>query len=289
MAKWKTLVSIQWLISILITCTTTDQNKRVVQTRTWPDHKAYSKADRQCERLVWHAYNTNRYAYFFDATHRLTQCYAVENGYSLNEYTFEQKMSYTKDGLLEKVQYEKGETRYQYHNGRLSFIDFFHEEQPIYRYQIRLNPQGQIVGLKGIPLQNSGLMAYSTQYQLDEQGRYVQLDAYTDKGVLYHRVVQRNFDPSVKNPVSSVRQTLYDLNRHPWISWGEVFPMSEALARRIETYRYAAPETPTKLIKRSDVTVSWQTDRQGYITRQFSTDALNMVRDTVRIEYINCR
>lgn len=289
MTRWKPLFIIQGLVVNLFTCTATKEN-RVVQTRQWPTYnETYSQAERSCGQLVWHAYNTNRYSYSFDSFQRMAECYAVENGYTLHENPFRQKMSYSKEGLLEYVQYERGISRYHYQQGRLAFIEFFEEKQPIYRYQVYSNAQGQIVGLKGRPLHNSGLMAYSTKYQLDKQGRYVQLDVYTDQGVLYYRVVQRDFDPSAKNPLPLAGQTFYDLNRYPWIMWGEVFPLQKALARRIETFRYAAPETPGKLIKRSDVTVSWQTDGQGYITSQFSYDALNKTRDTVSIEYLNCR
>jgi hypothetical protein len=289
MARWKPLFIVQWLVVSLITCTTTGE-KGTVQISKLPAHNnSYSRAKRRCGQLVWHAYNTNRYSYSFDSLQRLAQCYAVENGYTLYENAFSQTMSYRKEGLLDAVQYERGVSRYHYQKGRLAFIDFFEDKQPIYRYQVYLNPRGQIVGLMGIPLNNSGLMAYSTRYQLDKQGRYVQLDVYTDRGELYYRVVQRDFDPSVKNPLALTGQTFYDLNRYPWITWGEVFPFQQALARRIETFRYSAPETPGRLIKRSDVTVTWQTDSLGSVTRQFSYDALNRVRDTVSIEYLNCR
>ena len=85
-----------------------------------------------------------------------------------------------------------------------------------------------------------------------------------------------------------MRGVPYDLNRYPWITWGEVFPISSEVARHVEIYRYARPETPTKLIKRADLSVSWRTDSQGYVTGQFSTDVLTGIRDTVLIDYLNC-
>jgi hypothetical protein len=76
------------------------------------------------------------------------------------------------------------------------------------------------------------------------------------------------------------------LNRYPWITWGEEFPISSEVARHVEIYRYAPPETPTQLIKRADVSVTWRTDTLGYVTGQFSTDALTGIRDTVSIDYL---
>ena len=68
-----------------------------------------------------------------------------------------------------------------------------------------------------------------------------------------------------------------------------MFPVSPYLAKRVETFRYAAPETPTELIKRADLSVTWQRDKQGHLTGQFSTDALTTIQDTILIDYLNCR
>lgn len=288
MSRWKCVSWVCWLFISLIACTATDQKNSGQQTREWPDHADDARPNRQCQQLIWQAYNMNRYTYSFDSSGRLSRCSAIENGYNLNSYAFEQKMSYTKEGLLEEVQYERGLSQYHYRNGRLVSIDFFQDGQPIYQYLIQTNTKGQITGLKGQPLQDSGLTAYSTQYRLDERGRYVQLDVRTDKGILYHRVVQRDFDPSVKSPYALFQHIPYDLNRYPWITWGELFPMNAQVARHVETYRYAAPETPMNLIKRSDIVLDWKTDRQGYLTGQFSNDTLNRMRDTVFVEYIKC-
>ena len=165
-------------------------------------------------------------------------------------------------------------------------IDFYQDGQPIYRYQVSTNAKGQITRLLGRPLNDSGLVAYSTQYQLDEQGRYVQLDVRNDRNILYYRVIQRDFNSSVTSPYQLIRGVPYELNRYSWITWGEVFPIIREVARHVESYRFAPPETPTQLIKRSDVSVSWRTDTLGYITGQFSTDAMTGIRDTVSIDYL---
>lgn len=243
---------------------------------------------RRCRQVVWRDYNTNYYTYTFDSRQQLSACSAVEHTFNLKDYPLNQQLIYSKAGVLDEVRDERGFSRYRYQNGQLVGIDFFQDGQPIYRYQVSTNAKGQITKLLGMPLNDSGLIAYSTQYRLDEQGRYVQLDVRNDRNILYYRVIQRDFDPSVSSPYQLIRGVPYDLNRYPWMTWGEVFPISSEVARHIETYRYAPPGTPTKLIKRADVSVSWRTDTQGYVTGQFGTDALTGIRDTVSIDYLTC-
>jgi hypothetical protein len=236
--------------------------------------------------VVWHAYNTNYYTYTFDSKQQLSTCSAVEHSFNQKNYPLNQQLSYTKAGLLDQVLNERGFSRYRYKNGQLVEIDFFQDGQSIYRYQVSTNAKGQITSLLGMPLNDSGLMAYSTQYRLDQQGRYVQHDVRNDRNILYYRVIQRDFASSVSSPYQLIRGVPYDLNRYPWITWGEVFPISSEVARHVELYRYAPPETPNKLIKRADVSVSWRTDTLGYVTGQFSTDLLTGIRDTVTIDYL---
>ncbi|MFD2937335.1 hypothetical protein [Spirosoma flavum] len=224
-----------------------------------------------------------------DSTSRLKHGTAAELTVSGHYYPLDQWLTYTRKGLLEQVRDHIGSSKYAYRNGQLTSIEFSQAGQPIYRYQVSLNTRGQIVGLSGTPLHNSGLPAYSTHYQLDQQGRYVQLDVRTDKGVLYYRVIQRDFDVSVNSPYALVRGIPYDLNRFPWMTWGEIFPLSPHLARHIQTYRYAPPNKPTQLIKRSDLRLTYQRDSHGYMTGQFSTDALTTIQDTVVIDYQICR
>lgn len=276
------------LLIAVLACTPTDHQNTMTSADTLSVGVAPAHPKRRCRQVVWHAYNTNYYTYSFDATRHLSETSAVEHTFNLRDYPLNQHLIYTKAGLLDQVRDERGFSRYQYQNGHVVGIDFVQDGQPIYRYQVSTNAKGQITGLRGRPLNDSGLMAYSTQYRLDQQGRYVQLDVRNDRNILYYRVMQRDFDPSVSSPYQLIRGVPYDLNRYPWITWGEVFPISSAVARHVEIYRYARPQTPDKLIKRADLSVSWRTDTLGYITGQFSTDALTGNRDTVLIDYLIC-
>ena len=268
---------------------TIDQHAQTSARTRPPAPTVHSESIRSCKRLIWRAYNLNYYVYTLDSANRLQHGTAAERTTSGQYYPLQQKLTYTRDGLLEQVRDPNGSSQYAYRNGRLTSIEFSQVGQPIYRYQLSLNIRGQIVGLRGTPLQNSGLPAYSTQYQLDQKGRYVQLEVRTDQGVLYHRVRQGDFETSVGSPYALIRGIPYDLNRFPWMTWGETFPLNPHLARHIQTYRYAAPDTPTKLIKRSDLRLTYRRDPQGYMTGQFSTDALTTIRDTVVITYQQCR
>ncbi|AKD53901.1 hypothetical protein SD10_02270 [Spirosoma radiotolerans] len=237
---------------------------------------------------MWQDNNANRYDYRFDANQRLTQCTAFEQTSSYGVYPFNQSLTYTKEGLLERVRDQEDSSRYHYRNGRLASIDFFQEGKSIYRYLVSTNEQGIIVGLRGVPLNDSGLLGYTTRYQLDEQGRYVQLDVEDDRGKLYYRVKQTDFVSANGHLYGLMQGVPYDLNRYPWLDWGEGFPLSPYLASHTETYRYAAPETPSQLIKRADESVTWQRDKLGHVTGQFHTDVLTTIQDTVLIHYINC-
>ena len=268
---------------------TIDQHAQTSARTRPPAPTVHSESIRSCKRLIWRAYNLNYYVYTLDSANRLQHGTAAERTTSGQYYPLQQKLTYTRDGLLEQVRDPNGSSQYAYRDGQLTSIEFSQAGQPVYRYQLSLNTRGQIVGLRGTPLQNSGLPAYSTQYQLDRQGRYVQLEVRTDQGVLYHRVRQGDFETSVGSPYALIRGILYDLNRFPWMTWGETFPLNPHLARHIQTYRYAAPDTPTKLIKRSDLRLTYRRDPQGYVTGQFSTDALTTIRDTVVITYQQCR
>jgi hypothetical protein len=274
------------LLIAVFACTPTDRQDSTTSADTLSVRVAHAHPNRWCRQVVWHTYNTNYYTYTFDSGQQLSACSAVEHTFNLKDYLLNQQLIYTKAGVLDQVRDERGFSRYRYKNGQLVGIDFFQDGQPIYRYQVSTNAKGQITRLLGMPLNDSGLMAYSTQYRLDEQGRYVQLDVRNDRNLLYYRVSQRDFDSSVTSPYQLIRGVPYDLNRYPWITWGEVFPISSEVARHVEIYRYAPPETPTKLIKRADVSVSWRTDTLGYVTGQFSTDVLTGIRDTVSIDYL---
>ncbi len=273
------------LLIAVFACTPTDHQDTTTSADTLSVRAAPARPQRRCRQLVWHAYNTDYYTYTFNSGQQLSESSAVEHTFNQKDYPLNQQLSYTKTGLLDQVRDERGFSRYRYRNGQLVGIDFFQDGQPIYRYQVSTNAKGQITRLLGMPLNGSGLMAYSTQYQLDEQGRYVQLDVRNDRNILYYRVIQRDFNSSVSSLYQLIRGVPYDLNRYPWITWGEVFPISNDVARHVEIYRYAPPETPTQLIKRADLSVSWRTDTLGYVTGEFSTDALTGIRDTVSIEY----
>ncbi|QIP17319.1 hypothetical protein G8759_34115 [Spirosoma aureum] len=274
------------LLIALFACTPTDHQNSMTRANTLPIRVAPAHPKRRCRQVVWHAYNTNYYTYTFDSGQRLSQSSAVEHTFNQKDYPLNQNLIYTKAGVLDQVRDERGFSRYRYKNGKLEGIDFFLDDQLIYRYQVSTNAKGQITKLVGMPLNDSGLTAHSTQYRLDGQGRYVQLDVRNDRNILYYRVIQRDFNSSVSSPYQLIRGVPYDLNRYSWITWGEVFPISSEVARHVEIYRYAPPETPTKLIKRADVSVSWRTDTLGFITGQFSTDLLTGIRDTVSIEYL---
>lgn len=284
----KKLIVILLLLTAICSCTS-DQSAQPPTRTTLPDLSVHRDLTRQCRRFIWRAYNSNYYVYTIDSTNRLKHGTIAERTNSGPYYPIDQWLTYTSNGLLEQVQELNGSSQYSYHNGQLTSIRFSQAGLPIYRYQVSLNTSGQIDGLRGIPLNNSGLPAYSTHYQLDQQGRYVQLDVRTDQGILYYKVVQSDFDDSIVSPYALIQGIPYDLNRFSWMTWGEVFPLSRHLARRIQTYKYAAPNTPTQLIKRSDLRLSYRTDPQGYMTRQFSMDALTTIQDTVLIDYQQCQ
>lgn len=269
-------------------CTTNQPSQPPVLTRP-TNYTVHPDSNRLCKRLIWRAYNLNYYEYTMDSVNRLQHAIAAERTISGRYYPLDQRLTFTSKGLLEQVRDPNGSSRYTYRDSQLTAIEFSQDGQPIYRYQVSVNTHGQIVGLRGTPLSNSGLPAYSTQYQLDRQGRYVQLDVRTDQGILYHRVTQSDFETSPGSPYALIHGIPYDLNRFPWMTWGEVFPLNPHLARRIQTFRYAAPNTPNQLIKRADLRLSYRTDPQGYITGQFSTDVLTSIRDTVVIDYQLCR
>ncbi|WP_460940967.1 hypothetical protein [Spirosoma humi] len=243
---------------------------------------------RLCQQIIWQDANANQYAYHFDAHQRLYRCTAREENKGVGPFVLDQRLSYNKQGYLAWVHGQEDSSQYNYQKGRLASIDFFQEGRHVYRYLLNTNARGQLVGLRGQSVNNSGLQSYSTRYQLDEQGRYVQLEVFDDRGQLYYRLIQRDFVPMSNHLANGMRGIPYDLNRYPWPSWGKQFPVSEHLASRIETYRYAAPQTPTQLIKRADVSVAFLRDQQGYITRQVSTDSFTSIRDTIRITHLNC-
>ncbi|AUD06660.1 hypothetical protein [Spirosoma pollinicola] len=275
------------LLIAVFSCTTTDYQNSTTRVDTLSVRATPDRPKRRCQHVVWHAYNTNYYTYTFNSSGWLSACSAVEHTFNLKDYPLKQQLLYTKAGVLDRVRDERGFSKYNYRNGQLVGIDFFQDGQPIYRYQVSTNAMGQIIRLQGMPLNNSGLMAYSTQYELDKQGRYVQLDVRNDRNILYYRVIRRDFNSLASSPYQLIRGVPYDLNIHPWITWGEVFPISREIARHVEIYRYARPEMPNKLIKRSDISLTWRTDTLGYVTGQFSTDALTGIRDTVLIDYLN--
>jgi len=276
------------LLILPLACTSLDGQRPPTGATTSVAVAAKSLSSQHCPQIVWQDYNTNRYLYQFDDNHRLIQCSAVEQMNSYNPYAFDQQLTYTSEGLLHEVRDEEDASRYHYRNGQLTFIDFFQQGQPIYRYKVTVNVRGQVVSLRGIPLNNSGLLGYMTRYQLDEQGRYVQLDMEDHQGKLYYRVIQRGFTPATGHLYELMQGIPYDLNRIPWLNWGEGFPISPYLASHIETYQYGAPQTPARLIKRADVSVTYQTDGKGHLVGQFSSDALTTIQDTVRINYQQC-
>ncbi|MDB5240419.1 MAG: hypothetical protein JWP57_1044 [Spirosoma sp.] len=280
----KKLIVILLLLTAIGSCTH-DQSAQPPTQATLPQLSIHTDLTRLCRRLIWRAYNSNYYVYTLDSTNRLKHGTIAERTNSGRYYPIDQYLIYTSNGLLEQVRELNGSSQYMYHNGQLTAIQFSQAGKPIYCYQVSHNSGGQIDGLRGIPLNNSGLPAYSTQYLLDQQGRYVQLDVRTDQGALYYRVVQSDFDNATSSPYALIRGIPYDLNRFSWMSWGEVFPLSPHLARRIQTYQYAAPNTPTQLIKRSDLRLTYRPDPQGYMMGQFSTDALTAIQDTVSIDY----
>ncbi|MCX6215805.1 hypothetical protein [Spirosoma sp.] len=241
-----------------------------------------------CHQIIWQDAKANRYIYQFDSHQRLLKCTALEENSGYGLFSLNQQLIYNKQGWLEWVRGQEDSSHYTYLKGRLASIDFFQEGRHVYRYRLTTNAQGYLVGLRGIEMNNSGLQGYSTRYQLDKQGRYLQLEVFNDQGQLYYRVIQRDFVAIADYLAKGMRGIPYDLNRHPWPGWGKQFPVSEHLAGRIETYRYAAPQTPTQLIKRADVSVSYLHDRRGYITSQISTDALTSIQDTSRITHLNC-
>ena len=269
----------QPLLTTMLACTATDRQPQTPGTPDWPTVQEGPATSRPCRQIVWRD-NNNRYVY---------QCTAFERHSSYGTYALNQQLTYTKGGRLERVSDGEDSSRYHYRNGRLASVDFFQEGLAVYRYLVSTNEQGLIVGLRGVPLNDSGLLACATRYRLDDRGRYVQLDLEDSRGVLYYRVKQGDFRSAVGHLLGSMAGVPYDLNRHAWVNWSQVFPVSPQLAGRVETFRYAAPETPADLIKRADLSVSWQRDKQGRITGQFSTDALTTIRDTVLIDYINCR
>jgi hypothetical protein len=243
-----------------------------------------------CHQIIWQEANANRYIYHFDSLQRLQRCTALEESTGYKLFGLNQQLTYNNQGWLEWVRGQEDSSHYNYQEGRLASIDFFQEGRHVYRYRLDTNARGDLVGLRGIPMNNSGLQGYSTRYQLDGLGRYVQLEVFNDQGHLYYRVIQRDFVPIADQLAKGMRRhgIPYDLNRYPWPGWGKQFPLNEHLASRIETYRYAAPQTPTQLIKRADVSVAFLQNRRGYITHQISTDALTSMRDTICLTHLNC-
>ncbi|RYF68894.1 MAG: hypothetical protein EOO39_18605 [Cytophagaceae bacterium] len=279
---------IQLVLTTGLACTSADNQREVTEPTSQSLVAANRSTPRLCQQIVWQDANANQYVYHFDTHQRLHQCTALEENSGSKPFALDQRLTYNKQGYLEWVHGQEDSSQYNYQKGRLASIDFFQEGRHVYRYLLDTNTQGQLVGLQGIPMNNSGLQGYSTRYQLDEQGRYIQLEVADDKGQLYYRIIQRDFVAMANHLAGGMRGIPYDLNRYPWPSWGKQFPVSEHLASRIETYRYAAPRTPTRLIKRADVSVAFLRDRQGYITSQVTTDAFTSIRDTVRINHLNC-
>lgn len=279
---------IQLLLTTGLACTSANNQRQVTGPISQSPIATNRATPQLCQQIIWQDANANQYVYHFDAHQRLHQCTALEENSGSKPFALNQRLTYNKQGYLDWVHGQEDSSQYNYQKGRLASIDFFQEGRHVYRYLLNANAQGQLVGLRGIPINNSGLQGYSTHYQLDEQGRYTQLEVVDDKGQLYYRIIQRDFMPIANQLAKGMRGIPYDLNRYPWPSWGKQFPVSEHLASRIETYRYAAPRTPTQLIKRADVSVAFLRDRQGYITRQVSTDALTSIRDTIRITHLNC-
>lgn len=272
-----------------LACTSTDSKRHSVRTTNQAPAADQLLTPPPCQQIIWQEGGVdNQYVYNFDAHQRLHQCATLEDNSGYGIYAFNQHLTYTQQGRLEQVHNQSDSSHYTYQKGQLASIDFFQEGLPIYRYQLKNNTRKKLVELRGIPLNNSGLQGYSTRYQLDEQDRYVQLDVFNERGKLYYRVIQGNFVSTPNLLARSMRGIPYDLNRHPWPGWGEQFPVSEHLASRVEIYRYASPQTPTQLIKRADLSLVFQNDRLGYITRQISIDALTTIRDTVCIRYLAC-
>lgn len=279
---------IQLLLTTGLACTSADQQRQVTGPASQSPVATDQSTPPPCQQIIRREANANQYIYHFDTHQRLNQCTALEEDGGSEPFTLDQRLTYNKKGWLEWVRGREDSSQYNYQKGRLVSIDFFQEEGHVYRYLLDTNAQGQLVGLRGIPMNNSGLQGYSTRYKLDGQGRYVQLEVLNDKGQLYYRIIQRDFVPMANQLAKGMRGIPYDLNRYPWPSWGKQFPVSEHMASRIEIYRYAAPQTPTKLIKRADMSMAFLRDQQGYITGQVSTDAFTSIQDTTRIIYLNC-
>lgn len=243
-----------------------------------------------CHQIIWQEANDNQYIYQFDSLQRLQTCTALEESVNYKHFILKQHLAYNKRGWLEWVHGQEDSSHYTYQKGRLASIDFFQEGRHTYRYRLDTNAQGQLVALRGFPINNSGLQGYSTRYQLDGQGRYVQLEVFDEHGRLYYRVIQRDFVAITDHLAKGMRMhgIPYDLNRYPWPGWGKQFPLSQHLAGRMEIYRYAAPQTPTQLIKRADVSVAFLRNERGYITSRISADATTSIRDTSRITHLNC-
>lgn len=216
--------------------------------------------------MIWRLYNTNYYDYAIDSTRRLTRCTAYEKETHGVYDPFVQTLTYNPAGQLDQVRHNDGYSQYRYQQGRLVGIEFVQGGESVYRYRVTVNESGQVVGLRGEPLNDSGLPAYSTRYRLDKEGRYVELEARTAADEPYYRVVQRQFAPAVRRAYDQFQLIPYDFNRHPWTYWGEQFPMSRDLPGQVDVYRYAAPETPTALIQRSATRFTYQTNQDDYVT-----------------------
>ena len=280
---------VQLLLLTGLACTSTDGKRQSVQMTNQASAAYQLPTPPPCQQIIQQGGRVgSQYIYHFDGHQRLNQCTALEENSGSGLYTLNQQLTYTQQGLLKQVSSPVDSSQYHYRNGQLASIDFFQEGQRIYRYQFHVNARGKLEDLQGIPLNNSGLEGYSTHYQFDEQGRYVQLDVFNARGDQYYRVIQGNFVATPDLLARSMHGVPYDLNRYPWPSWGEQFPLSDHLASHIEIYRYAPPHTPTQLIKRADMSVAFQSDRLGYVTHQISTDALTTIRDTVRFRYLTC-
>ena len=276
------------LLLAFTTCQPTQRSTRFIAENQPANPSKKAGQNWQCQRVIWRAYNTNYYDYEIDTNHRLTRCTAYEKESRGVYDSFVQTLSYTPAGQLDQVRHTDGYSRYRYRKGRLASIEFVQGAELVYRYEVTVSETGQIVGLSGKPLNDSGLAAFSTRYKLDNQGRYVELETRTASGELYYRVVQRDFATAVRGAYDQFRLIPYDVNMHPWTYWGEQFPMTRELAGQVDVYRYAAPETPTTLIKRSATRFTYQTNQDGYATARWSHETLMQGRDTVSIEYQNC-
>ena len=280
---------VQLLLLTCLACTSIDNKRHLAETTHQASVAEQLPPSPDCQQIIWQAgEGGNRYVYNFAANQRLRQCTALEENGGYGVYVLNQQLTYTPQGQLKQVRSQADSSHYHYQKGQLASVVFFQEGIPVYRYQFQVDARGHLVGLTGIPLNNSGLQGYSTRYQLDEKGRYRQLDVFNELGQPYYRVIQQNFVAGPNLLARGMRGIPFDLNRYPWPGWGEQFPVSEHLASRIELYRYASPQTPTQLIKRNDLSVVFQRDQLGYITRQIDTDLLTTIRDTVRIRYLTC-